>query len=61
MKTIKGSYGGPSLDWDRVLNLVSTGRVQLKPLISEVMPLQEAKEGFEKLRKKEALKILLRP
>lgn len=61
MKTIKGSYGGASLDWDRVLNLVSNGRIQLKPLISEIMPLQDASEGFEKLRRKEALKILLRP
>jgi len=61
MKTIKGSYGGASLDWDRVLNLVSAGRIRLKPLISEVLPLQEAREGFEKLRRKEALKVLLRP
>jgi len=61
MKTIKGSYGGASLDWDRVLNLVSAGRIQLKPLISEIMPLKEAEKGFERLRRKEALKILLRP
>jgi L-iditol 2-dehydrogenase len=61
MKTIKGSYGGASLDWDRVLNLVSAGRIRLKPLISEIRPLQKALEGFEKLRRREALKILLRP
>jgi threonine dehydrogenase-like Zn-dependent dehydrogenase len=30
-------------------------------LISKVLPLQEAKEGFEKLRRKEALKVLLKP
>jgi L-iditol 2-dehydrogenase len=61
MKTIKGSYGGASLDWDRVLNLLSAGKIQLKPLISEIMSLAEAEKGFEKLRRKEALKILLRP
>jgi threonine dehydrogenase-like Zn-dependent dehydrogenase len=61
MKTIKGSYGGASLDWDRVLSLVSAGRIQLKPLISEIMPFQDAQEGFEKLRRKEALKVLLKP
>jgi L-iditol 2-dehydrogenase len=61
MKSIKGSYGGASLDWDRVLNLVSAGRIQLKPLISEIMPLQDVQEGFEKLRRKEALKVLLKP
>ena len=61
MKTIKGSYGGASLDWDRVLNLVAAGRIRLKPLISEILPLPKAEEGFEKLRRKEALKILLKP
>jgi L-iditol 2-dehydrogenase len=61
MKTIKGSYGGASLDWDRVLNLVSAGRIRLKPLISDTMPLQDAQEGLEKLRRKEALKVLLKP
>jgi threonine dehydrogenase-like Zn-dependent dehydrogenase len=30
-------------------------------LISEMMPLQDAQEGFEKLRRKEALKVLLKP
>ncbi len=61
MKSIKGSYGAAPLDWDRVLNLVSDGRIHLKPLISEIIPLQNAQEGFEKLRRKEALKVILRP
>jgi L-iditol 2-dehydrogenase len=61
MKSIKGSYGGMSLDWERVLNLVSAGRIELKPLISKIIPLQDAQEGFEILRKKDALKVLLRP
>ena len=61
MKTIKGSYGGASPDWDRVLTLLAAGRIRLKPLISEVLPLEDAAEGFEKLRRREALKVLLKP
>jgi L-iditol 2-dehydrogenase len=61
MKTIKGSYGGASLDWDRILNFISVKRINLKPLISETIPLGKAKDGFEKLCRKEALKILLKP
>jgi alcohol dehydrogenase/L-iditol 2-dehydrogenase len=61
MKTIKGSYGGASPDWDRVLTLLAAGRIRLKPLISEVIPLEDAAEGFEKLRRREALKVLLKP
>jgi len=61
MKTIKGSYGGASLDWDRVLKLVAAKKLNLPPLISEVLPLERAEEGFEAVRKKESLKVLLRP
>jgi len=61
MKSIKGSYGGASLDWDRVLNLVAAKKLDLKPLISEVMPLDRAQEGFEIVRRQEALKVLLEP
>jgi threonine dehydrogenase-like Zn-dependent dehydrogenase len=61
MKSVRGSYGGASLDWDRVLSLVSTQKVDLKPLISQVMPLERAGEAFEVVRRKEGLKVLLRP
>jgi 2-desacetyl-2-hydroxyethyl bacteriochlorophyllide A dehydrogenase len=61
MKSIRGSYGGSSLDFDRVLTLVAAKRVDLAPLISEILPLDEAARGFELLRRKDAFKILLRP
>lgn len=61
MKSVRGSYGGASLDWDRVLALVSAQKVNLGPLISEVMPLKRAQEAFEMVRQKEALKVLFKP
>lgn len=61
MKTIKGSYGGASLDWDRVLKLMATKKLNLRPLISKILPLEKAEEGFEAVRKKQALKVLLKP
>jgi threonine dehydrogenase-like Zn-dependent dehydrogenase len=61
MKCIKGSYGASSLDWGRVLRLLSSRKLNLQPLISAVLPLEEAREGFENLRHKKALKIILRP
>ena len=61
MKTIKGSYGGASLDWDRILTLVPAKKISLKPIISEIMPLEKAEQGFQKLCRKEALKIILKP
>lgn len=61
MKSIKGSYGGASLDWDRVLSLVAAKKLNLPPLISNVLPLERSAEGFEAIRRKEALKVLLIP
>lgn len=61
MKSVKGSYGGASLDWDRALHLIATKKINLGPLISEVMPLKQAEDAFELACKQQALKVLLRP
>jgi threonine dehydrogenase-like Zn-dependent dehydrogenase len=60
MKTIKGSYGGAPLDWDRVLNRVAARKLNLAPLISRVLPLERAAEGFEAVLHREALKVILK-
>jgi len=61
MKTIRGSYGGAPLDWDRVLGLMAGGKLHVGPLITSILPLERAPEGFETVLQKKALKILLRP
>jgi L-iditol 2-dehydrogenase len=61
MKTIEGTYGASSLDWARVLKLMAGGKLNLTPLISAVLPIEEAHQGFENLRSKKAMKVLLRP
>jgi threonine dehydrogenase-like Zn-dependent dehydrogenase len=61
MRTIKGAYGAASLDWDRVLNLAATKRIKLDPLISEVMPLEQAQNAFEIACRREGLKLILKP
>lgn len=61
MKAIKGSFGGSSLDWDRILNLVSAKKVNLGRLMSPIPPLEEAEKDFETVRRTEVLKVILRP
>jgi 2-desacetyl-2-hydroxyethyl bacteriochlorophyllide A dehydrogenase len=60
MKTIKGSYGGASLDWDRVLNLVAARKLNLAPLISMALPLEKAAIGFEAVLSRDALKVIFK-
>jgi 2-desacetyl-2-hydroxyethyl bacteriochlorophyllide A dehydrogenase len=61
MKSIRGSYGGAPLDWDRVLGLMAARKLRVAPLITGILPLERASDGFEAVLRKEALKVLLRP
>ena len=47
--------------WQRATDLIYSGAVDLKPIQSHVLPLSEAVEGFELIRRGEAVKPLLVP
>ena len=47
--------------WQRATELVYSGAVDLKPIQSHVLPLSEATEGFELIRRGDAVKPLLVP
>ena len=47
--------------WEICLKVLSTGRMNLKPLITHRLPLDEGKRGFELLRQRQGLKIMLEP
>ncbi len=59
--TITAQYARTPSTWYRVLNLVATRTVNIKPVISHVMPLTDAPKAFEMLDKKQALKVILKP
>jgi threonine dehydrogenase-like Zn-dependent dehydrogenase len=61
IKTIKGSYGGHTLDWGRVLRLMASRKLDISPLISMSLPVRRAAEGFEAVIAQKALKVLLKP
>ncbi|GAH25987.1 unnamed protein product, partial [marine sediment metagenome] len=43
------------------INLVNEGKVNLKELVSDVLPLSYWKEGFRRAKKKNSIKIVLQP
>ncbi len=61
IRTIKGSWGAASPDWDRVLALLAAKKLNFQPLISRILPLAQGAEGFEIIRRREGLKVLFRP
>ena len=47
--------------WETCLKILASGRINLKPLITHRLPLDEGERGFQLLQKREGLKILVIP
>ena len=56
--TIKTHFGGPLM---ASLNLMAHKLVDVRPLISEIMPLEDAQRGFDSIRSGKNLAVLLKP
>jgi len=60
-KSIIGAYGYDPETWRRSLLLLSSGKIQVEPMITHRIPLSNAGEGFELSIRKEAAKVLFIP
>jgi threonine 3-dehydrogenase len=47
--------------WRRMNQLVEAGKVNLKPFISRILPLEEYALGFQLVKEQEVMKVLLKP
>jgi L-iditol 2-dehydrogenase len=60
--TVRGSYASAG-EYRDCVELVASGKINVEPLISEVLPLSEGQRAFDRLHKAEEnlLKIILEP
>jgi len=60
--TLVSSYRSP-FTFQRAVRIASSGRIELKPIISHVFPLEKGPEAFRMLdeRKEETVKVVLKP
>lgn len=58
---VTGSIGSIWTAWDKALRFMATGRINLSPLATDILPLTEWQEGFRKFEAKEGLKLFLEP
>jgi L-iditol 2-dehydrogenase len=58
---VKGSWGTVWASWQRAINLLSSGLIQVAPLITAKLPLERWREGFGMMEERKALKVLLDP
>jgi 2-desacetyl-2-hydroxyethyl bacteriochlorophyllide A dehydrogenase len=60
---IRGSYAYAQDDFRRALSYIINRKIDVKPLITNVLPLEKTKEGFEMIHEKKgkALKVIVKP
>lgn len=58
---LRGSFRPPESDWGAVLALLAETGEQLAPMVSHVLPLAQAHQGFALAHGKQASKVLLCP
>jgi alcohol dehydrogenase/L-iditol 2-dehydrogenase len=59
--TYQGAFSHTWNTWETCLELMRLGKIETKPLISEIWPITRWEEAFHKLEALEAHKILLYP
>jgi alcohol dehydrogenase/L-iditol 2-dehydrogenase len=59
--TLQGSFSHNWPIWERVIALLSSGQLDVKPIIGGVWPVTEWHEAFEKMHKGEVVKSVLKP
>lgn len=59
--TIIGSRTQKPSSWDKAINLVNKGEVNLGKLVSDVLPLSNWKEGYKRAKEKNSIKVVLQP
>jgi 2-desacetyl-2-hydroxyethyl bacteriochlorophyllide A dehydrogenase len=60
-QSIKGSAMSTWFDYERAISLTKSGRLQLKPLVTDVLPITEFEKGFNLALTKKACKVVFTP
>jgi alcohol dehydrogenase/L-iditol 2-dehydrogenase len=59
--TLQGSFSHNWPIWERVIRLLSTGMLNIDPVIGGVWPLEQWREAFESMHSGRIAKAVLRP
>lgn len=59
--TVKGSFSHNWPIWERVISLLASGQLDVRPIIGGVWPVTDWHEAFEKMHRGEVVKSVLKP
>lgn len=58
---LQGSFSHTYPMWQECIGLISAGKINVKKMISKILPIADWRQGFELCFKREALKVILKP
>lgn len=58
---VGGSFSQRWIAWETALKLLELKKVETKPLVTDIYPLQEWQAAFNKFEKRQGTKIVLQP
>jgi L-iditol 2-dehydrogenase len=58
---LQGSFSHTHQMWQECIELISSGKINVKKMISNVLPLEDWEQGFNLCFDREALKVILKP
>ncbi len=58
---VLGSLGCRPVDYPKIIGMIQTGKIQLKPVVTHRLPLDKINDAFELLRKGESLRTIVTP
>jgi L-iditol 2-dehydrogenase len=73
--TVRGSWGWDGMEyadqairmaagwysWERALAIMAMGKIQLAPIVTRYIPLEDWREAFERLEAKQEIKVMMYP
>lgn len=59
--TLRGSYSHNWPIWEKVLSLLSMGKIDLDPILNRISPLSEWRDAFEEMASRKIVKGVLKP
>lgn len=59
--SVLGCRGDPTPCWKEAIEILSSGKIDIEPVVSHIMPLEKWEEGFKLSMSGESLKVLIKP
>jgi L-iditol 2-dehydrogenase len=58
---MRGSITYTAQTWRRMMDIYASGKVRLKDLVTETLPISRWEEAFERCASRKAIKVLMYP